>query len=439
MPSSCSTVDVLVIGGGPAGSTTAALLAEAGHEVVLLEKDTHPRFHIGESLLPQSMPILDRLGVADAVREIGVRKPGADFSCPASGSRAIRFADALNAGPSFAYQVERAPFDRLLLANARSKGVAVFEAMRARGVQLEGDRVVEVIAERPDGSQRRWRPRQLVDASGRDGFLGRQLGLRERNREHQTAALFGHFCGARFQQGELAGNISIYWFEHGWFWMIPLAGGIMSVGAVCEVSWLRRRREDLAPFLWQTIELCPGVAERMREARLIGPARAASNYAYTAKRASGENYLLVGDAFAFVDPVFSSGVHFAMSGGCYAAEVVRDRLAQAPAATAAARQMEDRVRQGLRTMSWLIYRFNSPAMRAVFLNPRPFFQIEPAILAILAGDVFGRTQLGPRYALFKGIYGVRALAGWRQSLGYRLRHRRDLRLALSDPGAADGG
>jgi flavin-dependent dehydrogenase len=430
-------VDVLVIGGGPAGATSAALLAEDGWQVALLEKVRHPRFHIGESLLPQTMPILERLGVSQAVSEIGVPKPGADFTCQVGGSRAIRFADALNAGPATAYQVKRSEFDKLLLDNARRRGVAVQEETVARRLTSDGDRVVEVEAVHADGTPRVWRARQVIDASGRDGLVARRLGLRVPNRVHQTAAIFGHFRGAVFRDGEAAGNISIYWFEHGWLWMIPLAGDVMSIGAVCTTTYLRERREDPACFLWRTIALCPGVAERTREARLIGPAHAASNYAYGSRRMAGENYVLIGDAFAFVDPIFSSGVHFAMTGADLAAGAVAARLRGSPDAPRALTLMERRIRHGLALMSWLILRFNSPALRRVFLHPGDLLDIERTILAIVAGDVFGRTRLGARFQLFKLVYYASALMGPGRDWRYWRAHRRDVALALADPLVGD--
>ena len=311
--------DVLVAGGGPAGSTTAALLAERGWRVVLLEKERHPRFHIGESLLPHNLPILRRLGVLEQVHAIGIKKHGADFNAEMEvrGQHRFRFAFALDRSLPYAYEVRRSEFDHLLLKNSAARGARVLEGVRVAAVDFAAgaDPVARTVDEQ--GRALEWSCRYFVDASGRDTLLARSLGLKRRNPRHASAALFGHFDGVERRAGEDAGNISLYWFEHGWFWMIPLKDGAMSVGAVCRPEYLKRRRSAPAEFLRQTLALGPQeMRERMRRATLIGEqARATGNYSYTASRMRGERYVLVGDAYAFVDPVFSSGVMLGMNSG----------------------------------------------------------------------------------------------------------------------------
>ncbi|HEY4582825.1 MAG TPA: FAD-dependent oxidoreductase, partial [Lysobacter sp.] len=202
--------DVLVVGGGPAGSAAATLLAKAGWKVVMLEKARHPRFHIGESLLPANMPILQRLGVLDRVREIGVLKRGADF--PAEGGRynVFHFDHALRGGAGYAFQVRREDFDRVLFEHARDVGVDAREATKVTRVEFgDGGRPERVLAVGPGGAYA-LHPRMLVDATGRDTLLGGQLKLKRRNRRHQSAAVFSHFSGVARRPGEDAGNITIY-------------------------------------------------------------------------------------------------------------------------------------------------------------------------------------------------------------------------------------
>ncbi|HZX80801.1 MAG TPA: FAD-dependent oxidoreductase, partial [Lysobacter sp.] len=202
--------DVLVVGGGPAGSAAATLLAKAGWKVVMLEKSRHPRFHIGESLLPANMPILERLGVLDRVREIGVLKRGADFPVEGGGYNVFHFDHALRAGADFAFQVKREDFDRVLFEHAREAGVDAREATKVTRVEFGDDgRPARVLATGPDGAYA-LRPRLLVDATGRDTLLGGQLKLKRRNRRHQSAAVFSHFSGVARRPGEDAGNITIY-------------------------------------------------------------------------------------------------------------------------------------------------------------------------------------------------------------------------------------
>ena len=254
------------------------------------------------------------------------------------------------------------------------------------------------------GESRTWETRFLVDATGRDTLLSRKLGIKNKNPTHQSAAIFGHFEGVVRRSGQDEGNISLYWFDHGWLWMIPLRDGIMSVGAVCWPQYLKMRRSGPGDFLWETIRLCPGVHERMKNARLVGEARATGNYSYRASRMYGEGYILVGDAFAFIDPVFSTGVFFAMNSATLGADAVGAWLRDPASAGPVLQRFDRQVRRGIRTVSWFIYRFTSPAMQQMFMAPRDTFRIKQAIISMLAGDVFRDTPIRTPLSLFKSIY-----------------------------------
>lgn len=397
--------DVLVIGGGPAGSTVSTLLADKGWRVVLLEKEHHPRFHIGESLLPMSLPILKHLGVLEQVEAIGVLKTGAHFVSDNYPDRdqTYYFSFALDKNHPHAYEVRRSEFDHLLLQNSAARGVEVHEGVRVTHVELTNGPAVQAKDER--GQIQHWQARQVVDASGRHTFLATRFGSKQKNPRHASAAIFGHFKNAQRLSGRDAGNISIFWFKHGWQWMIPLRDGIMSVGAVCWPEYLKTRGSTPpADFLWQTIELCPGVSKRMQEATLIGEARATGNYSYRSTRLYGDGWLMVGDAFAFVDPVFSSGVYLAMNSACLGTEVVDARLREAATAPQLASAYERRMRRGLRVFSWFIYRFTSPSMERLFMAPSNRFRILEAVISVLAGDVFSKTPIMRPLILFKAIY-----------------------------------
>ncbi|QXP90836.1 tryptophan 7-halogenase [Methylococcus capsulatus] len=420
--------DVLVIGGGPAGSTVAALLAERGYRTVVLEKCRHPRFHIGESLLPANLPLLERLGVKEEVERIGMYKPGAEFVSPDhDGTLIFEFADAWDKSMPYAYQVRRSEFDHILVRNAVKRGAEVLEGWRATDIRFLADgRGAEVDAQDDDGRSRRWQARFVVDASGRDTFIANRLKLKQRNRKHSSAAVYGHFANARRLNGRHEGSISVFWFEHGWFWFIPLADGTTSVGAVTWPYYMKRRNKPLREFFLDTIASCPALAERLSAAELVSEVQATGNFSYVSTRTHGESYLLIGDAFAFIDPVFSSGVLFAMQGGVTAAETVDACLRQPGRAAAALQRFDRRMRHGPREFSWFIYRMTDPTMRELFMAPQNVLRMKEALLSLLAGDIFGRTPIWFSLYAFKAVYYLNSLWHFRRTL--EARRRRSLNI-----------
>ena len=398
--------DAIVIGGGPAGSTVAALLAMKGRRVLVLEKSRHPRFHIGESLLPRNVPIFRKLGVFDQVREIGVEKKGADFSVPGAARHTVfDFARAIHPDEPSAFQVTRSEFDKILLDNARARGAEVRERSEVLDFRISSEHAT-VTVKNLDGDQKteELAARYLIDASGRDTFISSKLGLKARDPRHNSAAVFNQFSGVPARDGEEAGNISIYWFDHGWFWMIPLDDDRMSVGMVSAPEYLKTRDGALDDFLVQSFKRCPNVDKRMARARPLDETRAAGNFSYRARRIFGDRYLMVGDAYAFIDPVFSSGVFIAMQSADYAADAVDTCLADPKKAARAMADYQRLVDRGISRFSWFIYRFMDPAMRFLFMNPSQRLGLQAAVISVLSGDVYGRTRLWPRLMLFRVMF-----------------------------------
>ncbi|HSD41276.1 MAG TPA: FAD-dependent oxidoreductase [Burkholderiales bacterium] len=425
------TCDVAVIGGGPAGATAAALLAERGWAVTVLEKDRHPRFHIGESLLPHNNPLFERLGVLDEVRAIGLVKNGAQFSSMYHGrEETFYFRQALDKSQPSGFEVHRADLDHILLRNAARKGATVFEETRVEQVHFEPDGV-RVHARRLETSGpagvAEWRARFLVDASGRDTFLADLFRIKARNPRHASVALYGHYENADRYAGDDEGNISIYWFDHGWIWFIPLARGITSVGAVCWPYYLKTRTGSLEQFFADTVALCPALAARLARARRIAPVTATGNYSYQAARCAGANYIMVGDAYAFVDPVFSSGVYLAMSGAFAGADAVDAALRDPAAAPRALARYERHVRRGIRTFSWFIYRITTPVMRDLLMGPKNVLGLVDGLISFLAGDIFRPNGVRTRIRAFQAIYYLFSAASPRRSLAAMRRRRENIR------------
>jgi flavin-dependent dehydrogenase len=409
--SPAAACDVFVVGGGPAGSTVAALLAERGHRVVLADKDRHPRFHIGESLLPQNLPLFDRLGVRDKLEASAMHKYGIEFVSPYHGKRVkYDFGRALDKRFPYAFQVRRSTFDHMLLRNAAEKGAEVVEECRVDAVAFPEDGNPVVTAKGADGVVRRWEARFVIDASGRETLLAGQMGVKERNTRNNSAAIFGHFAGARRLAGKDEGNITIVWFDNGWFWFIPLSDGTTSVGAVCPAEFFKTRGSDLPAFFRRLIASSPEIADRLRDAELVGEVTATGNYSYRSQQTTGDRFLMVGDACAFIDPVFSTGVYLAMLSAFAAVDAVDGCLRAPRKAARLLRRYDARTRRALGAFTWFIYRIREPAMRNLFMSPRNMFRVEEAVLSLLAGSVADGWSVRGRLYIFRAIYYVTKLA-----------------------------
>jgi flavin-dependent dehydrogenase len=408
--------DVLIIGGGPAGSTLATLLARRGRQVTMIEKEHHPRFHIGESLLPANVPLFDDLGIRAEVDKIGMPKWGVEFVSPDHAHRSyLEFGDALDKSQPYAWQVRRADLDDLLFRNAARAGATALEGHRARHVAFDADGA-DVEVERDDGTRQTWRCRYVVDATGRDTLLANQFKSKKKHPDHASSAVFGHFRNARRLEGVREGNITILWYPHGWFWFIPLADGTTSVGAVCWPYYLKSRRKPLREFFMDTIAMCPELADRLKDAELVDDqVHATGNYSYLGTHCTGERYALLGDAFAFIDPVFSSGVYLAMQSAYAAVPLVEASLDKHPSACTVERAaFEKFMRAGPKEFSWFIFRVTNPTMRGFFMAPRNPLRMKEALLTVLAGDIYGRTPFRGPLRAFKSLY-------WLTSLRHPLR------------------
>jgi flavin-dependent dehydrogenase len=288
-------------------------------------------------------------------------------------------------------------------------------------VEQDGPRETRLEVHGDDGRNYHIQARYVVDASGRDAFLSAKKKLRRKNDLHQSAAIFGHFRGAVRRGGGDEGNISIYSFEHGWMWMIPLPDGVMSVGAVCRPDYLKQRKGRTVEFLLDTLKRNAALWRRLEHAILIdNEVRVTGNYSYDSERMGGPGWVMVGDAFAFLDPVFSSGVYLAMSGAEQAVNVVDGALREPAREAGLLRKLEKRQRAGMARFSFFIYRFNGPVMQQMFRSPRNTWQLEQGVISMLAGDLFDTPKVLWRLQLFKLIYAICGLRDWRR---WRAEHK----------------
>jgi len=382
MSNRSSLRDVLVMGGGPAGSTVANLLAQAGHDVLLLEKETFPRFHIGESLLPIDLPIFERLGVR-LDPAVFLRKDGAEFLDERTGQAAtFLFAEGLPGTPTHAYQVERATFDHALLEAAQAQGVDVREGTAVSEVDLDGapDRVRVLTA------QGAHEARYLVDATGQDAFLARRHRTAEPYQGFGRVAIFRHHEGlSPAVAAELArtGNIKVLIVPEGWMWVIPLSGARLSVGIVS------RNAVQGTQLLDEAFAASP-LLQRLTAGTSATAPRVIRNFSYRNQVAHGPRWACAGDAACFLDPVFSSGVSLAMLSGSSLADALTPALrAGSEGAPTLLAGHAARMHTGYKSFSGLIRRFYDHALvRSLFFHDTENEIYRAGITSVLGGDLW---------------------------------------------------
>src|SRR5690348_16826571 len=423
--------DVLVVGGGPGGSTISTLLARRGWRVTMLERDRHPRFHIGESLLPANMPIFEEIGALEKLRALGRLKLGADFPRDDGSYYTFRFDRALGDTRPYAFQVKREDMDRMLFEHARENGVDAREQVKVERVAFDADGVMAHVD--AAGTKSTLHAPQFVDASGLDTIHDNQSKLDQRTEKHQSAAMVAHYEGIGYNPDDPDGNIiSVNRFAHGWAWFIPLPGGITSVGCVCKPGYLKTRQgASNDDFMTKTLAIVPGADRRIANARRVSPVRFTGNYSYACSAMAGHRWILIGDAWAFLDPVFSSGVFLSMYSAQKACEVVEGSLREPAREAALQKRYAKHLRKGYARFAWFIYRFNSPVMKALFADPRNVMQVEQGVISMLAGDVFDNKLVLSKLRIFKTIYAIFSVINVRRWAADRIDRRRQNRMRVA--------
>jgi flavin-dependent dehydrogenase len=398
MPEMSETYDVVVIGGGPAGSTVAALVADAGHSVLVVERTKFPRFHIGESLMPETYWVFKRLGMLPRLRDSDfIKKYSVQFVTATGKESAPFFFEERNPHEcSQTWQVDRARFDEMMLDNAAEHGATVWQETNVTDVLMDPSDTDDlpaargVVLQRKDGSVVRVEAKVVVDATGMNALLSRRLGIRRHDPKLRKASIFSHYTGCARDPGKNGGATLVLSTKQGdgWFWFIPISNELTSVGVVAEVDRLMKGRPGTPEdTLNEEIANCPGLEGRMDGAERSGPVHVLSDFSYRATRCAGDGWVLVGDAFGFLDPMYSSGVYLALKSGEMAADAINEAFETGDFSATQLSKWGDPLSQGMQTIRKLVYAFYTPNFSfGKFVKMYP--EHKDDVTAVLVGDVF---------------------------------------------------
>ena len=413
--------DFAVAGGGPAGSSAAISLGRHGHSVVLFERDTFPRFHIGESLLSTANDAFATLGVAERIEAACFpEKWGARlFTHDGQSGRYVDFTDVREVNRPQTYQVCRQEFDRILLDRAREVGVQVREACNVTASKFTSDAAILEVTSRVDGATGRVHVRAVVDATGRGGLLARKFNLRTEEPRLANIAIFSHYMNVPRLEGPRPDDIRlIARSDAGWFWLIPISKELTSVGVVLPKA-LYRRLANGSPeeTLNRTISDTPIVAELMRQARRAWPVRVEKDFSYSASAYAGDRWILAGDAGSFLDPVFSTGVSIAMESGIEAAAELHRALLKNDFSASSFAAFSRRQRKRFETFRRFVTGFYTPQFRDLFFSPEPPSLVFRSVVTMLAGRwnaslwtrflnllFFGMVSIQKRFKIARSIF-----------------------------------
>src|SRR6266571_1723054 len=379
--------DVAIIGGGPAGSTAAALLARAGRRVIVFEREKFPRFHIGESLLPFSMKAFARLDLHEKLLRAGfMKKFGGEMfgSCSETGNK-FYFKDAFRSQTDHAYQVTRGDFDKLLLDHAVESGAEVHEETSVDRVEFSNDEVELGI--KCNGSFHSIRARYVIDASGRTSVLGRKFKIKKTYDHLQKLSIFAHYDGVWRAEG-IDGTLTVLIRAiDRWFWLIPLSAERTSVGVVLDAEAFRNSKLRAEDFLEQALSEQPIIAKRMTDARRVSQVYVEADFSYRSERLHGDRWLLAGDAAGFIDPIFSSGVFLAVFSGELAADALNEVLDCPRKAKRLFVRYETAVNRAMDVYLRFVNAWYTKEFIEVFLAPRDVLGLPPAVNAVLGGNI----------------------------------------------------
>jgi len=389
--------DVVVAGGGPGGSILAGRLAAHGRRVLVLERERFPRFHLGESLLPQSMPILKAMGCLDEAVDRFIVKRGARFHDDGGRTSRYDFSDAFDRKATFALQVPRDEFDALLLRRAAELGAEVREGWSVDRIVFDRGRATGVEATDPHGDAHAIDARFVVDATGRDALHAHATRATTKVPHLDKTALFSHFTNAWRDEGEHAGDIQIALFPAGWIWFIPFKDGRTSVGAVVSSEWMKGRRPgETVDALYRRALGESAVAARLLEgATQTFPAGAAADFSFRVRDLAGDGWLAVGDSGGFIDPLFSTGAHLAMYGALHGADAVHASLAAEDVSVDRFAEWAAAMRRGADMFLGSVQAFYAGTLTDYIFADKPHPFLRRAITSMLSGDVFDE---GARWA-----------------------------------------